>query len=176
MFYKSIKLWVLLKRLFLIWLFLSTEGIIILSLRGATRRWLGRTIKIKEIYCDNFSVDAFSLQRLVAANLIQLIVLHNLSPANLLRVHFIVQLISLMKVLQNSDPSPDPRGTAIITDLHLNIKPLTTMILRPVLHPSNPSLSSLKEGCYGDLCQRPCWSPDGWSVALPLSTHAVMAS
>jgi len=61
--------------------------------------------------------------------------------------------MSLMKILNNSGPSMDPWGTALVTSIHLDIKPLTTTLwLRPsnqflihqTVHPSNPYLSSLE--------------------------------
>ncbi|KAK4814241.1 LOW QUALITY PROTEIN: hypothetical protein QYF61_012737 [Mycteria americana] len=50
------------------------------------------------------------------------------SSANLLRVHSISLSMSLMKILNSTGPSTDPCGTPPITDLHLDIEPLTATL------------------------------------------------
>jgi len=48
--------------------------------------------------------------------------------ANLLRVHAIPLYMSLMKILNNIGPNTDPGGTALVTDLHLDIELLIAIL------------------------------------------------
>ena len=75
--------------------------------------------------------------------------LNLVSSANLLRVHSIQLLMSLIKMLKSTHPKTDPWGTPLITSFHLDIEPLiTTLCLQPfnqffihrVVDPSNPRL------------------------------------
>ena len=50
------------------------------------------------------------------------------SSANLLRVHLIPLSMSLMKKLNSTGPNMDPQGTPLVTNLHLDIEPLTTTL------------------------------------------------
>ena len=50
------------------------------------------------------------------------------SSANLLRVHLIPLTVSLVKILKSVCPSTDPWGIPLVTDLHLDIEPLTTTL------------------------------------------------
>ena len=52
-----------------------------------------------------------------------------LSSANLLRVHLISLSMSLMKMLNSSSPCTDPWGTPLVTGIHLDIEPLTPMVM-----------------------------------------------
>ena len=50
------------------------------------------------------------------------------SPANLPRVHSVLLSMLLMKVLNSTRPNTNPWGTPLVTDLHLDIEPLTTTL------------------------------------------------
>ena len=61
--------------------------------------------------------------------------------------------VSLMNILHSAGPNIDPRGTPIVTILHLDIDPLTAtlwlrpsnrFLIHPTVHPSNPYLSNLE--------------------------------
>ena len=55
--------------------------------------------------------------------------LHSLvSSANLLRVHLTQLSMSLMKILKSTGPSSDHCGMPLVTDLHPDMKPLTTTL------------------------------------------------
>ncbi|KAF1478525.1 Cilia- and flagella-associated protein 99, partial [Pygoscelis antarcticus] len=60
------------------------------------------------------------------------------SPANLLRVHSIPLSRSLMKILNSTGPNTDPCRTPLVTNLHLDIEPLTTTLW---MRPSNQFLT-----------------------------------
>ena len=88
-----------------------------------------------------------------------------LSSVNLLRVHSIPPLMSLMKIYKFASPSTDPWGTPLTTDLHPDTEQLTTtlwmwfcnqLLVHPIIHPSNPYLSNLE--------RRILW--ETWSKAL----------
>ena len=50
------------------------------------------------------------------------------SSVNLLRMHSTPLSMSLLKILKSISPSTDPWGTPLITDLHRDIEPLTTIL------------------------------------------------
>jgi len=75
------------------------------------------------------------------------------SFTNLLRVHLIPLLMSLIKTLKSISPSIDPWGIPLVTDLHLDIESLATTsceqscnqpLIHQTVHPSNPYLSNLE--------------------------------
>lgn len=75
------------------------------------------------------------------------------SQHNLLRVNLIPLSVLLMKILNSTSPSTDPWGTPLITDLHLDLEPLTTtpwiwshslFLVYWTVHPWNPYLSNLE--------------------------------
>ena len=70
------------------------------------------------------------------------------SSANLLRMHSIPLLMSLLKMLKSTGPSTDTGGTPIVADLHPDIEPLTTLWLHPATSSSSsehPPGSSLRK-------------------------------
>ena len=107
------------------------------------------------------------------------------SSANLLSVHLISLSVSLMKIFNSTCPSTDPWGTPLVTNLHLDIKPLTTtlwmqlsnqFLIHLTVHPSNPYLSNLERRVLWVTLlkglQKSRWMT---SIAFPLSTDVVAA-
>jgi len=92
-------------------------------------------------------------------------------------------VMSLMKILNSTGPSMDPSGTPPVTNLHLDIKPLTTtlwlqpsnqFLIHPTVHPSNPYLPNLERRMlWGTVLKALQKSRQITSIALPLSTDAV---
>ena len=69
------------------------------------------------------------------------------SSAILLRVQLIPSYMSLIKMLKSTSPKTDAWGTPLVTNLHLDIEPLTTTLsetFQPIPYPPNsPTLESI---------------------------------
>ena len=69
-------------------------------------------------------------------------------------------------MLNCTNPKTDPWGTPLITDVHLDIELLTTILFQPIPYPLNsPPLKLLSfqfREKNGELCQRPQTSPGRW--------------
>ena len=86
------------------------------------------------------------------------------SSIDVLRVHSIPLSLSLMKMLNSIGPCTDPRGTPLVTSLHLDIDPLTTtlwmwpsnqFLIHRTVHPSNLYFPNLqRQWCCGGPCLR----------------------
>ena len=90
-----------------------------------------------------------------------------LSSSNLLSVDSIPSSRLLVKMLNKTEPSTDPRGRPLITDLQADLALLmTTLSALPVsqfsihltVHSYIPPSKAYPWRCYGRQCQKPCWS------------------